>query len=49
VESEILSRLLALAPEFENLNIHGVKAEFTRKVARILDGAEAVQNSDIEL
>jgi hypothetical protein len=49
VEPEILSRLLALAPEFENFNIYGAKSGFTREVARILDGFGAVQNNDTKL
>lgn len=45
VTPELLTELLALAPKFENFNIHGVKAEFTRTVEQILDGFEGVQNN----
>lgn len=37
VAPELLAELLALAPKFENFNIYGVKAEFTRAVEKILD------------
>jgi hypothetical protein len=37
VSPELLNELLALAPKFENFNIYGVKAEFSRVVAEILD------------
>lgn len=47
VEPEILSRLLALAPEFENFNIRGVRSEFTRAVERILDRVEAVPSHEV--
>lgn len=46
VAPELLNELLALAPEFENFDIYGVKTEFTRAVARILDGVEAARRND---
>lgn len=37
VAPELLTELLALAPRFENFNIYGAKAEFTRAVEQVLD------------
>ena len=45
VSRALLHHLLALAPRFENLNIHGVKAEFTRSVELILDGIGEAKNN----
>lgn len=41
IAPELLTRLLGLSTRFENFNIHGAKADFTRAVEHILDSAEA--------
>lgn len=45
VDPDVIGQLLASAPKFENLNIYGVKAEFTRTVERILDEACATKEN----
>lgn len=45
VDPSVIGQLLALAPDFENLNIYGMKVEFTRRVAQILDGASAAKDN----
>lgn len=48
VNSEVLIDLLSLAPDFENLNLHGMKADFSRRVEQILDEAnDTKDNGDL--
>lgn len=41
VPIDTLTALLALEKEFENFSVFGIKAEFSRRVARILDETSA--------
>jgi len=45
VAPEVISELLALAPQFENMTIWGAKAELSRAVVRILDAASATKEN----
>ena len=48
VAPELLTELLALAPRFENFNIYGAKAEFTRAVEQVLDKVDGTQKAGVK-
>jgi hypothetical protein len=37
VDPEVIGKLLALGPKFENFNLYGAKVQLTRAVEQILD------------
>ena len=48
VAPELLTELLALASRFENFNIYGAKAEFTRAVEQVLDKVDEAEKNGAE-